>query len=133
MKMEGSGSSSGSSLHLSQQASSIQSLRCACRKRAAVLTSYTPRNPRRRWLQCYRDEDVLNRYVEEMVAFSEKGELEAMRHHFAEKEQENSRLQGLVDGSKCQLETLKKRIDEARELGFGDSQATGRRQPYPMS
>nr|BAD17266.1 hypothetical protein [Oryza sativa Japonica Group]BAD17680.1 hypothetical protein [Oryza sativa Japonica Group] len=58
-------------------APSIPELKCACGHAVAVQTSNTPRNPRRRWLQCPGEncrcalwiwEDLLNEYVEEMLS-----------------------------------------------------------------
>uniref|UniRef100_A0A0D9Y2R7 Zinc finger GRF-type domain-containing protein n=1 Tax=Oryza glumipatula TaxID=40148 RepID=A0A0D9Y2R7_9ORYZ len=50
-------------------APSIPELKCACGHAATVQTSNTPRNPRRRWLQC----------PGEMVAYCHAGEYDYLR------------------------------------------------------
>lgn len=68
-------------------APSIPELKCACGHVAAVQTSNTPRNPRRRWLQCPGENcrcalwiwEDLNEYVEEMVAYCHADEYDYLR------------------------------------------------------
>nr|BAD15969.1 hypothetical protein [Oryza sativa Japonica Group] len=109
-------------------ASSAPWLRCACGKAAAVNKSNTPRNPGRRWIQCGKEpkccslwiwEDLLNEYVEEMVAYSHAGEDDGLRDMLRqlaeEHKEERSRMQGLVEANHRQMQSIYQQLNDSKK------------------
>uniref|UniRef100_A0A0E0LNC5 Uncharacterized protein n=1 Tax=Oryza punctata TaxID=4537 RepID=A0A0E0LNC5_ORYPU len=66
----------------------VPELKCACGRPAVPGKSTTEKNPGRRWLHCGGEvrryylwiwEDLLNEYVEEMVAYCHTGKYDSLR------------------------------------------------------
>uniref|UniRef100_A0A0E0KAN6 Zinc finger GRF-type domain-containing protein n=1 Tax=Oryza punctata TaxID=4537 RepID=A0A0E0KAN6_ORYPU len=111
-------------------APSIPELKCACGHATAVHTSNTPKNPARRWLQCRGQgcrcllwiwEDLLNEYVEEMVAYCHAGEYDYLRetcdslHHLVVDQRHHvSQLSALSDAKELQLQANSESLNQSK-------------------
>ncbi|XP_006658547.1 uncharacterized protein LOC102713755 [Oryza brachyantha] len=96
----------------------IPTLNCACGLPASLHTSFTARNPRRRWLECGNQgrcflwiwEDLLNGYTEEVVAYCHAGKydnlqetIDVLENMLTKKTKENSRLSDIIEEKENEL------------------------------
>ncbi|BAS84582.1 Os03g0398482 [Oryza sativa Japonica Group] len=109
--------------------SSIPTLKCACGASATVQISNTPRNPRRRWLQCGNSgccflwiwEDLLNEYAEEMVAYCHAGEydhmqetIDILRQYLDDEKNEKAKICEVLDAKENELKSTIETLNQCR-------------------